>query len=62
MQRGNYEKKLEAMRARAKTPAAKALKKITQARWLAKRKEHAQQTLNVNPQALLKALANWTQP
>ena len=59
MQRGNYAKKLEAMRARAKTPAAKALKKITQARWLAKRKAQTQQSLKVNPQALIQALALW---
>ena len=58
MQRGNYAKKLEAMRARAKTPAAKALKKITQARWLAKRKAQTQ-SLKVNPQALIQALQLW---
>ena len=61
MQRGNYAKKLEAMRVRAKTPHAKALKKITQARWIAKRRAGSmpRDELNVNPQPLLKALALW---
>ena len=61
MQSGNYELKKERMRARAKTPHAKALKKITQARWLAKCKEDAQQScaLKIKPQPLIAALANW---
>ena len=62
MQRGNYEKKLEAMRAYAKTPAGIASKAKSQAKWLAKRKEHAEQSceLKVNPQPLLKVISNWT--
>jgi uncharacterized protein YecT (DUF1311 family) len=61
MQRGNYQKKLERMREYAKTPHAKALKKITQARWMAKRKAETQATrkLKVNPQPLIQAFALW---
>ena len=64
MQRGDYEKKKAAMRARAKTPHAKALKKITQARWVAKRSEMQREkagkfVMTVKPQALLQALALW---
>ena len=64
MQRGDYEKKKAAMRAHAKTPHAKALKKITQARWVAKRSEMQREqagllVMTVKPQALLKALSLW---
>lgn len=64
MQRGDYEKKKAAMRARAKTPHAKALKKITQARWVAKRSEMQREkagrpVMTVKPKALLKALSLW---
>ena len=59
----DYERKLERMRVRAKTPHAKALKKITQARWIAKRRAGSmpRDDLNVNPQPLLNAVANWRQ-
>ena len=64
MQRGDYEKKKAAMRARAKTPHAKALKKITQARWVAKRSEMQREqvgrpVMKVKPKALLQALSLW---
>lgn len=64
MQRGNYEKKKAAMRANAKKPHARALKKISQARWIAKRSEMRREqagrpVMTINPQALLQALAQW---
>lgn len=61
MQRGNYERKLEAMRAYAKTPAGMASKKASQIKWLAKRKECAASTntLLINPHPLLIAVAKW---
>ena len=64
MQRGDYEKKKVAMRARAKTPHAKALKKITQARWVAKRSKMRREqavrpVMTVKPKALLQALSLW---
>lgn len=59
MQRGNYEKKKEAMRAYSKTPAGREAKQRSHDNQKIKRGLFVIRELKINPQALLKAIANW---
>jgi hypothetical protein len=56
------EERLASMRAYAKTPAGIDSKKVSQARWIAKRRSGSapiKDTLKVTPPSLISAMANW---
>ena len=55
----NYQDKLAAMRRYAQTPAGRAAKARSHARYVQKRRELAQRQ-SINPAPLAQALRNWT--